>query len=135
MAFCSNCGKQTGDNKNFCDSCGKNLSGVKSININLQQVNGALIGGWAAIILGIIGIAYQLITILNDMNKWGRFYEPPMGIIIFIVLSFIVIQTGIIILGWVYKKEAVLWVMVFIGGFVAILSLILVLKLREEKRQ
>jgi len=66
-----------------------------------------LIGGLMTIILGIIGICYSGITILNDINNsktfWGYNYKPPLTgheqtIVAIIIISIIIALLGLCLL-------------------------------------
>jgi hypothetical protein len=95
--FCSKCGENLVEGTKFCPQCGTCVEGNNnSVNINPVPVQQFAIGRRVALVLGIIGIIYPLVTFINGSNKWGNYSGFPMGLIALIIISYIALNIGII---------------------------------------
>jgi len=98
--FCSKCGKEIADDTKFCSSCGENLNNKSNpvqqpINALLIPINKLLIAKWVLLVLGIIGIIYSMSTIIDDVENLGRYYDPPIGLVGIVIISYIVFSIGV----------------------------------------
>jgi uncharacterized membrane protein YvbJ len=102
--FCSKCGENLAEGTIFCPKCGTNAGGKNNVNNNYQPVQQIAIGGWVALVLGLVGIIYPLITILNNWAPDGisaGFYDwdnIPKGLSALLIISLIVFVIGVIFL-------------------------------------
>jgi len=98
--FCSKCGKEMAEDVKFCSSCGENLNSKPNpvqqpINALLIPINKLLIVKWVLLVLGIIGIIYSMSTIIDDVENLGKYYDPPIGLVVIVIISYIVFSIGV----------------------------------------
>ena len=125
MIFCSSCGKEIGNDSSFCNSCG-----VSTSQPIAQPASGLIVGGWVALVLGLIGFVYPFSIVHASSN------ETQAGLIVVMILSVLITLLSPTMLGWGYKNRAVLWIAFGISLWLffplAILPFVLVRKLPKK---
>jgi uncharacterized BrkB/YihY/UPF0761 family membrane protein len=99
--FCSKCGENLVEGTVSCPKCGMSVGGNNNVKNNPQPIQQIAIGGWVALVLGIIGAVYSYIWTMNQSIDLTNMYDIeliPKGLIVLFLISIFVFIIGIILL-------------------------------------